>query len=39
MGARAKTFADVGSNIPPRFEEFVHLDLNDMEIPFRQPWI
>ena len=32
IGAHAETFADVGLNIPPGFEEFPHMDLNDMEI-------
>ena len=30
MGARAKTFADVRSNVPPGFEDFTHVDLNDI---------
>ena len=32
-GANAETFIDVRSNVPPGFEEFPHVDLNDMEIP------
>ncbi|XP_031744343.1 uncharacterized protein LOC116404989 [Cucumis sativus] len=33
MGTHAETFADVGSNVPPGFEEFPPVDLNDMEFP------
>ena len=29
---RAETFADVGLNMPSGYEEFVHVDLNDMKI-------
>ena len=32
-GVHAETFSDVGSTVPPEFQEFSHVDLNDMEIP------
>ncbi|KAA0046051.1 putative nuclease HARBI1 [Cucumis melo var. makuwa] len=32
-GARAETFANVGSNLPRGFEEFPANDANDLEIP------
>ena len=31
---RTKSFADVDSNVLLGFEDFAHVDLNDMEIPF-----
>jgi len=32
-GARVETFVYVKSNVPPGFEEFAHVDLNDTKIP------